>query len=80
MKTYKVYLNIYDFLSLNRCLEPIGLGAYHTGIEIGYLFPNAATPSTVTLCVRRTPRTRASWRCSQRARITFLTERCFWGR
>jgi hypothetical protein len=32
MKTYKVYLNIYDFMGCNGCLEAIGLGAYHTGI------------------------------------------------
>ncbi len=36
MITYKVYLNIYDFMGGNGCLEAIGLGAYHTGIEIGY--------------------------------------------
>lgn len=38
MITYKVYLNIYDFMGGNGCLEAIGLGAYHTGIEIGYFY------------------------------------------
>ena len=36
MKTFKIYLNIYDFLTFNKCLEGIGLGAFHTGVEIGY--------------------------------------------
>lgn len=35
MKTYKVYLNIYDFMGGNRCLEALGVGAFHTGVEIG---------------------------------------------
>ncbi len=36
MKTVKVYLNVYDFTDCNSCLSLIGLGAYHTGIEIEY--------------------------------------------
>jgi hypothetical protein len=37
MITYKVFLNVYDFLSFNGCLGAFGLGAYHTGIQIGYI-------------------------------------------
>jgi deubiquitinase DESI2 len=29
-----VYLNIYDISSLNGFLHPVGIGLYHTGIEI----------------------------------------------
>ena len=36
MRVYKVYLNVYNFTSCNCCLGPIGLGGYHTGIEIKY--------------------------------------------
>jgi len=35
MQTYQVYLNIYVFIAGNCCLEVIGVGAYHTGVEIG---------------------------------------------
>jgi hypothetical protein len=34
MKTFKVYLNVYDFTSCNSCLSCLGVGGYHTGIEI----------------------------------------------
>jgi deubiquitinase DESI2 len=30
----KVYLNVYDLAPVNECLHPIGLGLYHTGVEI----------------------------------------------
>ena len=43
MKTHKIYLNVYNFMSGNTCLEAIGLGAYHTGIEIEYLLPPLST-------------------------------------
>lgn len=46
MKTYKIYLNIYDFMGANGCLEAIGLGAYHTGIEIGYFWSHEAMMNT----------------------------------
>ena len=35
MQSYKVYLNVYDFMRVGRCLEAIGMGAYHTGVEVG---------------------------------------------
>ena len=31
-KTIPVYLNVYDFTSLNCCLRPLGIGGYHTAI------------------------------------------------
>ena len=46
MKTYKVYLNIYDFMGGNGCLEAIGVGAYHTGVEIGYFWDDLAMMNT----------------------------------
>ena len=36
-----VYLNVYDIFSYNNFLHPIGLGFYHTGIEVNgveYIF------------------------------------------
>lgn len=56
MKTYKVYLNIYDFMGCNGCLEAVGLGAFHTGVEVGYFHPHSATPSTATAFVPTTRR------------------------
>ncbi len=38
MHTYKVYLNIYDFTSANKYVSCMGLGGYHTGVEIKYIF------------------------------------------
>jgi len=38
MRLIKVYLNVYDFLSINGCLAAVGLGGYHTAIEIKYSF------------------------------------------
>lgn len=32
--TTKVYLNVYDLTPVNDCLHPIGLGMYHTGVEV----------------------------------------------
>jgi deubiquitinase DESI2 len=32
--TTKVYLNVYDLAPVNECLHPIGLGIYHTGVEV----------------------------------------------
>jgi deubiquitinase DESI2 len=32
--TSKVYLNVYDLAPVNECLHPIGLGMYHTGVEV----------------------------------------------
>jgi deubiquitinase DESI2 len=32
--TTKVYLNVYDLAPVNDCLHPIGLGMYHTGVEV----------------------------------------------
>ena len=41
--TNKVYLNVYDLASVNDCLHPIGLGMYHTGIEVlGFEYTFAA--------------------------------------
>lgn len=37
MKTYKVYLNIYDFTTANNYISCLGLGGYHTGVEIKYI-------------------------------------------
>ena len=35
MEPIKVYLNIYDILiKHNRCIEKIGMGIFHTGVEI----------------------------------------------
>jgi hypothetical protein len=48
MRLLKVYLNVYDFLSINGCLAAIGLGGYHTGIEIKYRFPHSVTSSSAT--------------------------------
>jgi hypothetical protein len=36
MKSIKVYLNIYDFTPANNYLNHLGIGAYHTGVEIKY--------------------------------------------
>lgn len=38
-KSTPVYLNIYDFTTLNCCLKIIGLPGYHSGIEIKYPTP-----------------------------------------
>lgn len=38
-QTYEVYVNIYDFTSANKVLGCLGLGAYHTGVELKY--PNS---------------------------------------
>ena len=35
-KSIPVYLNIYDFTPLNCCLGCLGIGGYHTAIEIMY--------------------------------------------
>jgi len=35
-QTYEVYVNIYDFTSANKVLDCLGLGAYHTGVELKY--------------------------------------------
>ena len=35
-QTYEVYVNIYDFTSANKVLGCLGLGAYHTGVELKY--------------------------------------------
>jgi hypothetical protein len=34
MRTYEIYLNIYDFTNSNRLLSLLGLPVYHTGVEI----------------------------------------------
>lgn len=34
MRTYEIYLNIYDFTSSNKLLSWMGLPVYHTGVEI----------------------------------------------
>lgn len=31
----KIYINVYDISPLNYYLHGIGLGAYHTGVQIG---------------------------------------------
>lgn len=30
----EVYVNVYNFMSINKHLEKLGLGVYHTGVEI----------------------------------------------
>lgn len=47
MKSLKVYLNVYNFTSANSCLDLIGLGGYHTGIEIKYHIANSAIKNIV---------------------------------
>lgn len=37
MRTYKVYLNVYDFTPANKYVSCVGLGGYHTGVEIKYI-------------------------------------------
>ena len=37
IKTLKVYLNVYDFTPANNYLSGIGLGGYHTGVQIKYI-------------------------------------------
>lgn len=74
MKTYKVYLNIYDFMGGNGCLEAIGLGAFHTGVEIGYLCPQTATTSTATAYVQTTLTTRELSRWTPKLQTTSSTE------
>jgi hypothetical protein len=32
-----VYLNVYDFTTINSCLDIFGIGGYHTGIELKYI-------------------------------------------
>lgn len=31
---YSVYVNIYDFAPFNGCIAWVGLGFYHTGVEV----------------------------------------------
>lgn len=31
-RTYKIYLNVYDFTPANSYTSCIGLGGYHTGV------------------------------------------------
>ena len=33
----KVYLNVYDLKTWLNCCECLGIGAYHTAVEIKYL-------------------------------------------
>jgi|LakMenEpi03Aug12_release.lakeMendotaPanAssembly.Ray.scaffolds.fasta_scaffold1119218_1 hypothetical protein len=37
-KHLKVYLNVYDFTTANKYLSCIGMGGYHTGVEIKYIY------------------------------------------
>ena len=76
MKTYKVYLNIYDFMSCNGCLETIGVGAFHTGVEVGYLSPHAATPNTATASAPATQKTQASWKWNPKPQTISSTANC----
>jgi len=32
----KIYLNVYDLTQINYYLHSFGIGAYHTGVQIGY--------------------------------------------
>ena len=32
---FKVYVNIYDLTCLNFALSKVGLGIYHSGVQIG---------------------------------------------
>jgi deubiquitinase DESI2 len=59
--TTKVYLNVYDLAPVNECLHPVGLGMYHTGVEVlgsEYTFASQAgvfqhTPKEVPQAVFR---------------------------
>ena len=59
-QTYEVYVNIYDFTSANKVLGCLGLGAYHTGVELKYPTVYSATSNTATQLYRRTPMKRVS--------------------
>lgn len=48
MRLIKVYLNVYDFMCGNGCLEAIGMGAYHSAIEIEYSTSHSVTSSTAS--------------------------------
>jgi hypothetical protein len=60
MKSFKVYLNVYDFTSCNCCLSCLGLGGYHTGIEIEYPPAYPVMRSTVSTWSPPTPTRRGS--------------------
>ena len=77
---YPVYLNIYDFTTCNGCLEPLGLGAYHTGLEIQYPAKDPATPNTATAWCPQTPTSRESSKSIPKVRSTDLSARCTWER
>ena len=36
----KVFINVYGITPFNKYLNPFGMGGYHTGLEIKYLFHN----------------------------------------
>lgn len=33
-KKHKVFINLYDLTPANKCLRKIGIGVYHSGVEI----------------------------------------------
>lgn len=39
---FEVYLNVYDFTSANCVLQCLGIGAYHTGVELKYIDVNSS--------------------------------------
>jgi hypothetical protein len=44
----KVYLNIYDLHEQNEMLYPVGLGFFHSGVQVGrveYTFGKTLIPS-----------------------------------
>lgn len=41
----KVFVNVYDLVETNKCTSVVGLGVYHSGVEIGgdeYTFAGGA--------------------------------------
>ena len=78
MKTYKVYLNIYDYMRGNGCLESIGVGAFHTGVEIKYVSHHSATSNIAIVSAPMIHKTRACSTWNPKAPITILTGRCTW--
>lgn len=76
MRSYKVYLNIYDFMSYNSCLEALAVGAYHTGVEIEYLMSHPAMLNTATASYPPIQTTQESSKSILRVQSTGSTANC----
>lgn len=50
-----VYLNVYDFTSLNWCLKIINMPGYHTGIQVKYFCHDVATLNFVSALLTADP-------------------------